>query len=133
MANALLLFPSRIPLRQHDHRRPLFAFRAPPRRKELPVNSIVLRPRRSDLACKRQDVRVEFVVVRGRRRVPFIASCDRPIGELSKKSPRICITRAADMIESPRKRQRPAIRLLRPPLVLVPPYLLLEPSHGLRF
>ena len=126
LAKPVLPMPLGIPVGQHQHR----GFLAFPR-PQLRMNRVVFRPRRSDRTGERQHIRrIQRIVARGCRRVPFAAM----LRSLPRVSPQKCrcvriLGIAANMLQPPLKGLHPPVVIRRPPPVLVPPYPPLKPVH----
>src|SRR5579863_49714 len=126
-AHVRLLFPPGVPLRKHDNGRARMA-----RRKELPMNAIVLRPWRFERARERQYTVMEFVVVGRRRRIPRVAILERVRNKAVEEASRIGLLRiVTDVFEAPRKRQRAPVGFLRPAHVFIAAYFLFKPGHDM--
>ena len=110
-ANVLLLFPARVPLREHDHRRPVYS-----RREKLAVDAIVFLPWRGNRAGKDSTFSLS-----GSRR-PVVAAYQSSLrarvalDEAVEKCAGVGIVRiTADVLQTPGKRQNAAVGLLGPP------------------
>src|ERR1700733_326546 len=97
------------------------------------MHAIVSRPRRLDRARKRQHLVRQQIIVRRRDGIPLVAVLDGVLHKPVEKPARIGLFRVApDMLQSPSKRKRAPIGLLRPAHVFVPPNCLFKPSHGMQ-
>src|SRR5580700_5838596 len=97
------------------------------------MHSVVPRPRRLDSTRKRQHFVRQQIVVRRRDGIPLIAVLDCVLHEPVEKPARIGLLRVATKVfQSPSKRKRAAVGLLRPAHMFIPPNCLFEPSHGMQ-
>ena len=129
-----LAVPLGVPVGQQNDGRP-----GCPGAEKARVHEIVVRPRRRNLARKREHLpsgsavlgRMQHVVVGGRRGKPFVAMRQRFFNPRVQKSARIgLVGPAADMFEAPFKGIDPPIVIGGPPGVLVAPNFLFQPGHN---
>src|ERR1700722_4599665 len=97
------------------------------------MHAIVPWPRRLDRAGKCQHLVRQQIVIRRRDGIPLFAMLDGVLHKSVEKPTRVSLFRvAADMFQSPSKRKRAPVGLLRPAHMFVPPNCLFEPSHGMQ-
>jgi hypothetical protein len=121
-----LSMPLGIPVRQHQHGRPIFL-----PWKNLCVDNIVFRPRRLYGTGKRKHILpVHSKIGRRSRGKPLMTRLNRMSRILAQEFLRIRLrSTSVNMLEPPFERLHPPIVISSPPAMLIPPNFAFKPAH----